>query len=192
MPEIKIISEQALRFAQAATSPKDKVPVFRHIRVLPDGAISGTNGYTLAHHPAAAEPFEGEPLYIIPQRTIPTNAKDIVLDIERGQMRYKQGNKHNVMLLDIGHDVGAYPMLFPILDHWPVSVDATEMIVNGKYLAAYAKASSDKHGHLHLRFVSNRSHGVMVAISGHPEQVVLLPVIRGSNVSVSSRLVEAA
>lgn len=80
MQDLVVVDISKLRLAQAATDgpwkPGSISPVIHHvIRLEPSGRAVGTNRITMVVADLTVEPFDGEPIYIIPESTIPKAAK---------------------------------------------------------------------------------------------------------------------
>lgn len=88
---IKIKDADSFRCAVNARADKDFQAVFRYVRLSPKGALTGCDGYVLAHNPNGVHPFGGdEELFIRPAKNVPTTAKAICIDTDAKIIRWSK------------------------------------------------------------------------------------------------------
>jgi hypothetical protein len=115
---LAVVDVARLRLAQAATDgpwkPGSATPTIHHvIRLEPSGRAVGTNRVTLVVAELAVEPFDGEPVHLIPESVIPKAAK--TAKIEGDTLVTDKGS---VALRWVREDT--YPPLTPYYNYEPV------------------------------------------------------------------------
>jgi len=92
--KVKVTNPLALRVAQAATARQDFLKVFQGVHIRPDGRVAGSDGFVLAYHPHAVEPFEGEAFIARLQSPLPKSAEDIEFDTDAEVVKYRMVGKY--------------------------------------------------------------------------------------------------
>jgi hypothetical protein len=139
---IKIKDPDAFRCAtNVALGAQNYQGVYRYVRLSPQGAVTGTDGFMLAHNPRGCEPFEGEgDVLVRPQKAIPAGAWNIKVDTDAGLVTYVTGPKNTPGVIPCGVTTeGAFPDVERVIPSHYKPTDGTPLAVNWKLLTRLTK-----------------------------------------------------
>lgn len=173
--KITITNKTAFRLAHAAADPKNRSTMFRGVRLSPDGGVTGTDGFRIAHHPHGVEPFEGEPVMVKLDKAPPAgDAGDWIVDTDTRIL--EAGSKRITCEVWEGKDYVPFEHILPNTGVAPM-VDV--MGVNARYLHDFAKVAS-RDSHAVWQFTARGADGqVMLSmLTGDKNQVALLVPLR--------------
>ena len=175
--EIQVKNYTALRLAVACLSNgKGDARPWRFARITPDGAITGSDGYRLAYHPHAVEPYEGPTFYIRPERalsvaqgrvvTIDTEAKVLIINGKRTLCE---------MFLETRDDF--YPDVTKVFPDRPMTWEPTVIGWDTAYAHDFGKIL-DHQVYWQLAKRGENGPPLLLAVTGDPDQLAMLVPLR--------------
>lgn len=175
---IRIKDADAFRCAtNVALGAKDHQRAYRYVRLSPEGAVTGTDGYMLAHNPRGCEPFEGEgDVLVRPAKAIPLNARDIEIDTEAGLIRYVTGSKGAPGVMPYTTGEGMFPDVERVIPSHYEPTDGTPLALNWKLLERLTKGldlSSEDDFEVRLERSGSQTP-VLIYVPSNPDLTLLL------------------
>jgi len=180
--QIKIRDANAFRCATNIALGADGYQrAYRYVRLSPEGAVTGTDGYMLAHNSRGCEPFEGEgDVLVRPAKAIPLNARDIEIDTEVKLIRYMTGSKGAPGVMPYTTGEGMFPDVERVIPSHYEPTDGTPLAVNWKLLTRLTKGldlSSRNNFQVRLERSGSQTP-VLIYVPDNPDLTLLLMPLR--------------